>query len=210
VDGNSVGKEWRSKKSIMSKAFSLSIMSLFLTLHGWGQLTVYKTYADYKNNTGAAYDASYKYLGIKGSDGIGYVVDFESKGKPRLSIHCGNVWGFKYQDRIFRTAESTKAPAALTFTGKMCFYVNGYSVLKDMNVGGYASKAIKESESNYISKDMQSDVVVWPIGNPDYLASVIKKIEKEYPETTPLLDCIYNNKDSYLKMKDCIKQYNTP
>lgn len=194
----------------MCKTPSLTIFSLLLAIHAIAQLTVYKTYTDYKSNMGTAYDGSYKYKGISGSGTFGgYVVDFESKGKPEINIHCSGVWGFKYRDSLFRIA-ANGAPAVLTSSGKMCFYQNGCFVLRDMEPGSYASKAIKESESNYVSKDLQSDMMEWPIGNPVSLAAVIKKFKSKYPETAQLLDCIYQNRNAYLKMKGCMGDFNKP
>jgi hypothetical protein len=194
----------------MGKAAFLTIIIVLFALQPKAQLTVYKTYTDYKNNTGTFYDASYKYKGIKGSSAFGgFQLNFESNGKPTMTVHCGSIWGFKYRDSLFRIAANGD-PAVLTNAGKMCFYQNGYFVLRDMEPGSYASKSIKESISNYVSKDMESELIEWPIGNAVALAAVIKKFKSKYPETSALLDCIYNNRNAYLKMKDCIKEFNMP
>lgn len=184
----------------------LSVALYFFFLSANAQLTIYKTYDDYKNNTGKEYDNSYGYYGMGGSDAFGgFIVIFKSDKSGKIEVKCGQVWGFKYDGRLFRTGPK-EAPFWVRHIGKLCFYGNGHDELPKVR-GGYWSNVIQAGAEDYISKDLQSKFFVFPIHDLKKLPAALKEAKKQFPEDTKLLDCI-GNATIIEDIEDCINNLN--
>jgi hypothetical protein len=179
------------KRTVIKILFSLCLLGLASSCINKvaAQVTVYKTYDEYKNNTGKEYDNSYGYYGMSGSDAFGgFIVYFNNEKSGKLEIKCGQVWGFKYDGRLFRTGPKD-APFWVRKIGKLCFYGNGHDELPKIR-GGSESNVILAGAEDYVSKDLQSKLVVFPIHDLKKLPAALKEARRQFPEANELLDCI--------------------
>ena len=188
----------------------LTVFSALFLTHTSAQLIIYKTYDEYKNKGGEKYDESYTYDHGSGSDSFGgYIVVFSNDKKDKVKITCGKIWGYSYKGMLFRITESKKVPVALLNMGKVCYYENGFAYMKTAGADSAQSVNIYLGGVSYLSKDLQSEVILIPTGYSSEGASEMKKFKKEHPETSEMVDCLAHHKhEGYGEFRNCVNMYN--
>ena len=178
------------------KNLKLIILITFIlsSIFSNAQVTVYRTFDEYKNGKGQEFDnlKNYKQIDAK----IRLVL---SKNNIESAIICKDIWGFMYKNSLFRVDKDNSgySLAMVVATGKLVYYENGLAHLRmlyhETNSSSYDSF---DGYAAYISKDLNSFMV------PIEKASVythhikvkkgIKKFKKEYPQFNDFFDCLRN------------------
>lgn len=127
------------------------------------------------------------------------------KDGEKIKIHCNDMWGFIYEDALFRVDKKLNQPTRAISVGKIIYYENGLAHLgmirdKEETAGfsiGYFC---------YVSKKLNSDIIPMPASLISDAYKKIKKFKKENPEYNELFDCI--EKDyNYRKVRSCIIEF---
>jgi hypothetical protein len=114
--------------------------SLFLILflifnffiYGQKQITIYKTYEDFTNGIGETKVGDYCIASTYELFGPRIIrlknkKKSASKGEKILSLDCNKIWGFKYNDALFRTTAKKEPGFILRVVsiGKLVYYELG-------------------------------------------------------------------------------------
>ena len=186
----------------------LIVLSFIFAFNAQAQLTIYKTYDDYKNNIGEKHDNSYEFVRFGGGTGSpGYLLFFKNKNGDKIKIICGEIWGFTFKNDLYRIGVD-RVPAVLVSNNKICFYKDGYAHLLALS-----ERPIQILGSEYyLSKDLKTDIISLPLYKTkanNKLAVAIKKFTSQYPDTRELLNC-FGGADNWDDMLDCFNKFDKP
>jgi hypothetical protein len=178
----------------------LVLAILLMSFIADAQITVYRTYEDFKNKNGEKYDDYHGY-----SHSMGRVkLTFKKDGK-KIKIHCRDMWGFSYKDAFFRIDKKYNQPTRVISIGKIIYYENGIAHLSmirnntksgEFSIGYYC----------YVSKNINSELIPMPGLLISDARKKIKKFKEENPEYKELFDCIEKNYN-YLNVRPCVTEF---
>lgn len=151
-----------------------------------GQVTVYYTYEDFKNEKGENY-SDYGGFFISGAVTLTFIKD-----KKKHKIKCKDMWGFTYKDAFFRTDEFNKVPARLMSFGKIFYYENGLAHL-NMLKNNTDSGSTPSSFMFFFSKSLETPVVACTSYRASGSHIIYQQFKDDYPEYKVLFDCINDN-----------------
>ena len=176
------------------------VFFFFLAIHlsAVANVVVFRTYQDFENKRGETYD---DYLG--GVVQMGKLTMELSKGVLKENVKCSEIWGFTYNDKLFRV-NRMGSPVLVISQGKVCFYENGVAHMEAMRKGK-AVATVSSGFVNFISHDLKSTILEMPMG----MGQIKKEKEAfiaEQPETSSLFECIgkFNDPD---KTRECVKTF---
>lgn len=170
------------------------IIFLFTSIISTSQVTIFKTYNDFKNRTGQVFDelTNYKQFDRK----IKLIL---TKKNVETTIACKDIWGFIYKDALFRIDKDNggHSPTRVIAKGKLVYYENGMAHL-DMLWDDTSSSYYDgfDGYATYISKDINSFMI--PIEKSDIMThrikvrKGIKKFKNEYPQFNDFFKCLRN------------------
>lgn len=158
-------------------------------------LTVYSTYADYRNQQG---QSLYEFIGYDwtmGSLHLFYRVKRKEEGKVKVTT----AWGFTVGDQLYRIQNGR--PYRVLMQGKINYCENGMAHL-NMLIGDDESSEVELGGWSFIAANLNSELLEFP-------SAKAKKAFAENSALTPLFDCIDKlRKKKTTKIRDCVKQYN--
>ena len=183
------------------KKFTLIVILILISFYVNGQVTVYRTYEDFKNKNGEIYDhyVGYSYFGKN------VTIRLKNKNK-KVRIRCKDMWGFVYKDALFRIDKRTNQPTRLISLGKIAYYENGVahlSMLRDKSKEG----SVTRGYFSYVSKDLSSKMVPMPKQLLSDARKKIKKFKKNHPEYKSLFECIGKRYSNYFMVRQCIDEF---
>lgn len=187
------------KKIKRFKVF-LTLSLLLMTFIANAQVTIFRTFEDFKNQEGEQLD-SYSYT----MNSIGTIKLVFMKDGEKVKFKTREIWGFFYKNAFFRIDEITQLSLRVMSAGKVIYYENGAAHLTmlrdDKNSGSFS-----DGNFSYISQNINSEIIPinWRINkkrkNP-YL-----KLKEENPESKELFDCIEKDID-YKNIRECFEKY---
>lgn len=116
------------------------------------EITVYKTYEDFNQKKGQDYDTYHS----ANSLGAKVTLVFIHKG-DKVKVKCGDIWGFRYRDALYRTDTNYEMPVKLISFGRLCYYENGPAHLAMMK-NGTNSAEFGIGAFCYASVDLRSEI----------------------------------------------------
>lgn len=155
----------------------------------------YKTYAEYENGGGTAFD---EYESYQVSNSVATAYTFKINGE-KVKVKSKELWGFSVGDHFFRVSPHRKAPALLWNDGNVYFYINGSVLLGGgvpVGLPWYMSEALETEMAPYYTTGNAMDK--GPLGD----------LWKKNPEYKPLYECIKS-----LRMKqgreliNCVEEF---
>lgn len=172
------------------------ILLLFFWNHvAYSQVTVFRTYEDFKNERGENYDEYNSYLVALGSATLYFLKD-----NAKHKIQCKDIWGFVYKDVLFRIDEFSNQPARLMSHGKIFYYENGIAHL-DMLKHNKDNGTSPSSLSVFFSKSLDTPVVSSGTSKP------YNKFKTNHPEYKEFLECIDVNRHSVYTARECVAEF---
>lgn len=161
-------------------------------------VVVFRTYDDFFNKKGIEYD-DYKHAIIQ----MGRCTLTLTKGGKEEKVKCVDIWGFTYQDKLFRV-DRFGAPVLLYNQGKICYWENGTSHMEAMRKGK-EEVVVSSGFFNHISHSINSPIqeLTWGMGQ---IKKEVNAFIAEQPETQSLFDCIGKVND-WQKTRDCVKTF---
>ncbi|PCH96853.1 MAG: hypothetical protein COB85_03235 [Bacteroidetes bacterium] len=177
---------------------SILILSIVLfPLITNAQVIVYKTYEDFQNKIGEKYD-DYK------SGGYKRIVLMKDGKKVRLDMK--SMWGFTYEDALFRIHAPYGQCVRVLALGKVCYYENGMAHLSMIKNKSKSGESLGGWHC-YISKTISSELRPFPytmVAKSRRDLNAFKAANSEYDR---LFECI--EKDySYLNVRPCVDKFN--
>jgi len=209
-------------KNYLSK-FSLTILFFSVLLTSCiGQkkaLVIYESYEEYVKNKGQVYEGDYILRSAGSRPGVGNrVMTFKNKSKEassenkQVKIKLKEVWGFSLNDLLMRVDKSMSFPYYLVAKDSICYYENGYAVLKMLKANGNVEEELyKYYDSSgdwgrlqFVSKSLDSKMFSFSSKGK------AGKFVKTYPEYQSLYDCIFpvKRKQTIEKTRNCVKEFN--
>lgn len=168
---------------------------LFLSVRALSQLTVYKSFIDFKQGNGESYDSLY-FRGYSHSTYANLKLFFkgENKRKEKTKVKCKKIWGFTYKGKLFRCTKKG-IPLMLVNEGKIFYYENGVAhlyLLDGSDTGWYG-----KGGCCYFSKSMNSSI-----------NQLEKKFIKKNTQYSQLSSCIKSKKISdYVLVRSCVFEF---
>lgn len=185
----------------MLKFRSLLILSLLIfALSIKADVIIYKSYDSYKKDIGERYDDYKSYYHTNGNVKLKFLKD----GK-KVKINCKDIWGFKYNDVLFRIDKRHTQPTRVISVGKICYYENGVAHLQMMkknttegnfSVGYYC----------YVSKNLNSELIPMPGSLISDARKKIKRFKAANSQYKKLFDCIEKNYH-YKNVRPCVEAF---
>lgn len=159
-------------------------------------ITVYDNYGQYLTHKGTKYEVLKEVAPALGK----YRLVVRKSGQF-VKIKCEDIWGFTYDDGLYRTLKNGQY-VKLVSQGKLFYFENGEAYLSDGE--------FMKGHYNYLSKTLDGDLI--PMPTPDSNASVSKGYEKfkqDYPEYEKFYQCFDKNHDLET-CRDCIDRFENP
>lgn len=180
------------------------LILLMIPLVSMAQLTVYKTFEDFKNQEGESYAIYYGHMHIGGKYRI---LVKQKRTDKEIKIKCKKIWGFTYKDQLFRSTGKTGSFARLMYQGGIYYYENGVAHMdilsSDAGQGNFSIGYFA-----YFSEGINSELFPYTNGK-------LRKLTKEFPEHETLFECIkFSNKgklfdrgNDYERIRTCLEDY---
>lgn len=183
------------------KIFISILFAIFLCSHLSGQqVIVYKTYDDYKNNTGKEYQEFTRYIFTNLSGSL--VV---KNGNEKSMIRWRDVWGFKINFFVYRIFEG-EAYRLVVPGPKLYYYDDGKTHIAGELGNRYdISNGIPTS---FLSKTLESDIItVFRTSHAYDETKQIEKLKKKLPEPEykSFFDCLGTSVFGPV-LVDCVKK----
>lgn len=174
--------------------FFFMVIPFFLN----GQVTIYQSYEDFKSDKGEKYGHYKSHIAVMGSVKLNF-----AKVKKKGMVNCKDIWGFKYDDMLFRVHKKFKQPARVMHEGEIIYYENGLAHL-EMIKRKSEMMNITTGYAVYFSKDLSSELIPMPstgqAGGKPY-----KQFKKANPKLRSLFNCI-DQAPVFYSIRECMKQ----
>lgn len=171
---------------------------LFLPSSTYAGITIYETYEDYQADKGEKYDSYHNHLTIAGSVRL-----ILKKGGKKMKVNCKNIWGFKYDDALFRVDSKFNQPTKVVHEGDLIYYENGLAHL-DMIKQKTEFVALQVGYFSYFSKDINSELVPVPAQGQNG-GKRWKKFKGENGKFRKLFNCV-DESPIYYSIRECVKR----
>jgi hypothetical protein len=185
------------------KKIAALILSLIAGICSYGQGQVFKTYEEYLNKTGEAYDEGS--ISTAESD-IGYgnmKIIVKNANGSTVRYRPADIWGFTFKGHLFRTTE--RQFAMLKDTGKVCFYINGIGAIEALQrEDGKGTYLLSESNCFLSVGGINTKLYGLPADNK--FKKDLTALKKEHPELQSIIDCAKGEPAG--RVRGCVQAYN--
>lgn len=173
------------------------LASVLTYVASFGNVEVFKTLEDFKNNTPEKYSDELKYFAKGINTGYETTITVENNGIKK-EIQAKDIWGFKYKNILFRTykynLQNIKGKnesfglAALVSEGKICYWENAMPIIEVLDK--------PEKKKVYMPPGFANGLFFLSLSN----ISEIKVFGKNFRE-------FFNeNKEVYTILKECLSK----
>lgn len=163
------------------------------------QVVVHRTYDDWLNKRGENVGQFVELVNTMGA----YHLVLHRDGL-RHKVRCKEVWGFTYNEELFRIFEEGHVPLRLMYQGSICYYENGFAHLT-MQRDRVEEAVAEVGDRSYVSKDLQGPIVPAHFPEGD-VRSTSARFRREHPAYEPLFRCIGGH-DDLDRTRQCVVDY---
>ena len=164
------------------------------------EVIVFETFQDFVDQKGTTYDDYHGY-----SHAMGAVKIILKDNGKKVKIKCRDIWGFVYNDALFRTDHVHDQPVRLLSFGKICYYENGIAHL-NMLKNDSESGSFSIGYYCYVSATIDGTLVPMPSTLLSDARKKIKKFKEANPQYKDLFDCIEKNYN-YQNVRPCVEEF---
>jgi hypothetical protein len=176
------------------KLILIILLPLFAFNFAKAQTKVFKSYEEYKSNTGEEMDSEFIYTNEVDLTRM-VRVTFKTLDGNKVRYHPREIWGFKFMNHLFRSTDNNQF-AMLIDTGKIYYYENGIGSIWALKKNGEGHYMAWETFC-FISVGLAEEVYTIKRSN----------FTKNHPELDDFFTCL-KDKDSHSPILDCVKSYN--
>ena len=170
------------------------LLSLFVFNFTKAQTKVFKSYEEYKSNTGEEMDN--KFINTFEQDLTRTItVIFKTPDGKKVRYHPREIWGFTFMNQLFRSTNNNQF-AMVVDTGKVYYYENGIGSI-------WALK--KNSEGHYMAWE-SCCFISFGLNEKVYTINS-SSFKNEHPELEDLFSCL-KDLDSRSPFSNCIRSFN--
>ena len=183
------------------KKITLLILLLIAGICSYSQGQIFKTYEEYLNKTGEAYDEE----SVKTSESsFGFMKIILKKADGNTVRYRPNdIWGFTFKGQLFRT--TGRQFAMLRDTGKVCFYVSGLGAIDAfLSTNGWGTHMLSSSDCFLSVGDINAKLYGLPSENK--FKKDLPALKKEHPELQSIIDCAKGEPPG--RVRGCVLAYN--
>ena len=176
------------------------LFTFLISLAAHAEVVIYKTYQVYKDDKGEKYDDYHGFQHTKGNVILSFLKD-----DKKTKIACKDMWGFKYNDILFRTDVKNNQPVRVVVVGKICYYENGIAhlgMIRDKKDEG----SFTIGNFCYLSKDLNSELLPMPKAMIMESKKEVNKFKAGNPQYKELFDCIEKNY-TYQHVRTCVDEF---
>lgn len=163
------------------------------------QNAIFRTYKEYVDGAGLPVQGVIDVVPRMGR----FVVTYKKDGKEQR-ISCKKVWGFRYNNILFRIEPEGDLPVRLMSHGAVYYWENGFAHLHMQHDTTEAS-GFEYGRAAYLSKDVQGEIVPASFKTDD-TRSASAKFRDAYPAYGSMLDCIGEGTELD-RVRQCVVEY---
>jgi len=178
------------------------ILAALICCASWAadaQNAIFRTYQEYADSAGLPVQGVIDVVPRMGR----FVVTYTKDGSKE-SISCKKVWGFRYNNILFRIEPEGDMPVRLMSHGAVCYWENGFAHLHMQHDTTEAS-GFEYGRVAYLSKDLQSDIVPASFKDDD-TGSSSAKFRDAFPAYGSMLNCIGEGAELD-SVRQCVVEY---
>lgn len=177
----------------------LAALALCAAFAADAQNAIFRTYKEYVDSTGLPVHGV---IDVEPHMGR-FVVTYSADGKGQR-IPCKKIWGFRYNNILFRIEPEGDMPVRLMSHGAVYYWENGFAHLHMQHDSTEAS-GFEYGRIAYLSKDVQSAIVPASFTTDD-TRSASAKFRDAYPAYGSMVDCIGQGTELE-GVRQCVVEY---
>ncbi|MEO8733486.1 MAG: hypothetical protein ABI373_04055 [Flavobacteriales bacterium] len=163
------------------------------------QNAIFRTYKEYVDSTGLPVQGVIDVVPRMGR----FVVTYKKDGSEER-IPCKKVWGFRYNNILFRIEPEGDMPVRLMSHGAVYYWENGFAHLHMQHDSTEAS-SFEYGRAAYLSKTIQSAIVPASF-NADDTSSASAKFRDANPAYASMISCIGEGSELD-SVRQCVVEY---
>jgi hypothetical protein len=176
-----------------------ALLVLCAPLAADAQNAVFRTYQEYAGDAGVPVQGVIDVVPRMGR----FVVTYQKDGKEQR-IPCKKIWGFRYNNILFRIEPEGDMPVRLMSHGAVYYWENGFAHLHMQHDTTEAS-SFEYGRAAYLSKDVQGAIVPACFRTGD-TKSASAKFRDAYPAYGSMLSCIGEGTELE-RVRQCVVEY---